>query len=183
MNRGILFAIPGALVCGALVQACRPSPDPGQLRTVDSLITDTEAARRALEELDTSNYAAADAFHARHADALATWLADTLDASTAELLANAAICLGGSATMAEDHRGTITALKEVRGRLGDLRNDLLAGAVRPEEGRTIVGRESALAEAMDSNLHHLVGNYKALQQVMAQLPRLDSLLTPLNPLP
>lgn len=177
MNRGILFAIPGALACCALAQACRTPADPGQLHTVDSLITFTNAALLALNELDTARYAEAEAFHARHAAALDSLLHDTLDSVNAELLVNTALVMRHVPHMAADHRRVAADLAASGQRLRALRTDLEKQAMAPAEGVPVVAQERSLTVQLDTAMHRLLDNYRTLQGIATTFPRTDSLLT------
>jgi hypothetical protein len=176
MKRGILFAIPGALACCALTQACRTPADPGQLLAVDDLITRTDAALLTLNELDTAHYAGAEAFHAAHAGTLDSLLHDTLDDAHAELLVNAAIVMRHVPHMADDHRRVAADLQAAAQRLRALRTDLERGAIPPDEGAPLVERERAMAVVRDTATHRLLDNNRILQGLTARFPQLDSLL-------
>jgi hypothetical protein len=177
MNRGILFAIPGALACCALAQACRPPADPGQLHTVDSLITFTEAALLTLGELDTVRYAEAEAFHARHAATLDSLLRDTLDSVHAELVVNTALVMRHTPRMADDHRRVAVDLTASGQRLRALRADLEQRAMPAADAPGAVAHERIIAVDLDTAMHRLLDNYRTLQGVAAAFPRTDSLLT------
>lgn len=178
MDRGILFAIPGALAYCALAHACRTPVDPGPLHTVDSLITFTEAALLTLNELDTVHYAEAEAFHARHAGTVDSLLHDTLDSAHAELLVNTALVVRQASRMANDHRRVAGDLVATSERLRALRSDIEKRAIAAAEAQQAVAHEHSIAVDLDTAMHRLLDNYRNLQGIAAAFPHTDSLLTP-----
>jgi hypothetical protein len=177
MNRGILFAVLSALALCAVAPACHRSPDPAQLRTVDSLITSIDAALLTLNELDPVRYAHSDSLHAQREALFNVRFTDTLDRTVADALATPFLVLRSAARMGEDHRRVVTDLEAARIRLAALQTDLSSGAMEPETSAAALVEERNLAVQLDSNVHWILDNYRSLQRVWDDLPRIDSLLT------
>lgn len=175
-SRGILFAVLAALALSAVAPACRRSADPAQLRTVDSLLTSVDAALLTLNELDRVRYHRSDSLHAQREALFNVRLADTLDRATADALANQFLVLRSAARMGEDHDRLLTDLTAARVRLAALQTDLTNGAMDPVTATDALAHEHHHVVQLDSNVRWVLDNYRSIQRVWDDLPRIDSIL-------
>lgn len=176
MDRGILFVALIALAISALAHACRRSADEKHLQTVDSLMTNVEAAILTLNELDPQRYTrAADAYLEREPLFQVRFL-DTLDRISAELLGDQFITLSTAGEMAHDHSRTLEELHAAADRLRTLRHDVMNAAMDMEEEQMAVNTEQQVQQLLQNNVQQAIENYKAVQHTWDLLPRTDSLL-------
>lgn len=147
-----------------LWMACHQAPDPGQLTAVDQAISATEAAMFTLHELDRGRYQRGDSLFAEQRAAFTGRFRDTLGRNTARILGGQFITLRASAAMSRDHEHVLADITSSGERLRALRADLASGALRKEEGASLIAAEQQRHTALIGAVHNVIDNYRALQQ-------------------
>ncbi|MCW5899424.1 MAG: hypothetical protein KIT10_09170 [Flavobacteriales bacterium] len=170
-----------ALVGCVAPTACRQAADAEQLKAVDAMTTQAEAAVLTLNELDRRRYDRADSLFRATTDLFENRFNDTLGRQSAEQLGNHYLVLRSARAMGLDHDRVSTELAEAGRRLRALRADLAKGLMDPARGATAIATERLLLKDLDDNTHRLIDNYRALQRVWEGRQALDSLLADADP--
>lgn len=165
----------------ALWMACRQAPDPAQLTAVDQLISATDAAVLTLNELDRGRYRRSDSLFADQQAGFASRFEDTLDRSAAKALGDQYIALRASSTMGADHERVLAEIATSSERLRTLRADLAIGAIQKEKGALLITHEQERHTALIEEVHHVIDNYRTLQQAWDRRDTVAVLLSEVNP--
>lgn len=176
MDRGILLVAFIALAISALAHACRRSADESHVRTVDSLITQVEAAILTLNELDPERFSRAADAYVQRAPLFEARFRDTLDRNSAELLGNQYITMSTAGEMGHDHSRILEELHAAADRLRTLRHDVMNAAMDMEEEQKAINTEQQVHQLLQANVQQAIENYKTIQHTWELLPRTDSLL-------
>ncbi len=176
MNHGILSTVVAALAWGAVALACRQPADAEQIRSVDGMINNVEAASMTLNELDRGRYDRADSVFRQNAPRFAERFIDTLDRPGATLLGNHYLVLRTAYAMGQDHDRVAGELAEASQRLRSLRTDLANGVLDPQRGAMAIATERLLLHDLEANTHRLIDNYRTLQRTWDERQAVDSML-------
>ena len=165
----------------ALLVACRQAPDPAQLTAVDQLISATDAAVLTLNELDRGRYRRSDSLFRDQQAGFASLFEDTLGRHAATVLADQYIALRASAAMGSDHERLLADITSSSERLRVLRSDLSNGSIQKEKGALLIGHEQQRHTAIIEEVHHVIDNYRTLQQAWDRRDTVAVLLSEANP--
>ena len=164
MTHGIRTLPIAAFATCVLWTACSQPPDPAQLAAVDQLITVTDAALLTLNELDRNRYLRSDSLLAQQQAGFEARFDDTLDRATALALGSQYIVLRAAEQMGTDHERVIAEIANASERLRNLRIDLAAGAIEPKSAGALIAAEQQQHSALIDAVHHVIDNYKLVQQ-------------------
>lgn len=176
MNHGILSTVLATLAWSGLALGCRPAADPAQLKALDSMITNTEAASLTLDELDHGRYLRADSLFRTLQQRFADKFRDTLGREEALLLGNHYLVLRAARTMGNDHLALRSTLEATAVRLRDLRRDLESGSMDQEQGAAAIARERLLMQDVEADVHRALDNYRTVQRAWEERTMVEPLI-------
>lgn len=176
MNRTIRRAALIALGSMSLSVGCQGPADPEQVRTVHTLIAETEAAMLTLKELDRGRYDRADSLFRVDLERYDAVFTDTLTPEEASVLGQHYLTMRSAAAMGRDHDRIIAELAISGQRLRALRSDLSTGLIDGPRAAAAIATERTLLRELMTNVQRCIDNYRMIQRTVGTQPRVDSLL-------